>query len=198
MSTMNLGLPSDTNWEYNMRLDNELANKEGIVTMAFDMLTKIERADMSHISRKRITHECSELLKLNIYDFNVERSEKNEIVLSFYKIHNNKKTHYVFILDSYPFKTPTIYINNISLQDFIKVPSEHLSLLKDWKHMECLCCHSFLSNHNWSALISFQNIIAEISRLKDIKAALYILALTEKIKYKYLVKDIDLSSWIYA
>ena len=193
-----IGLEEDVNWEYGMRLDNNIMNNPRTMTMAFDMLRKMQNIEMSHIQRKRITHECSELIKVDIYNFNIVMSEKNEIVLSFKKMYNKKHIHYTFVLNDYPFKTPIIHVNEISLENIIKIPTQHLSLLKDWKQLECLCCHSFLSNHNWSALISFPKIIDEINRLIDIKVALCIMALMERIKDKYLVKDIDLSSWIYA
>jgi len=168
----------------------ELANDSIILERMFSIL------GIPVISKKRIINEYCKLFGVSNIKWGLSKDIK--IIISFEKWHNNKNIQYKFLLINYPFNAPIIYVNNVILKNCLTMSSKHVTLLKRWKNIGCLCCNSCLTSIGWSANISFNQIITEIERLLEIINGIHIMEIIEIIKNKYLIFDIDIFSWIYA
>jgi len=106
---------------------------------------------------------------------------------------------YKFVIDiTYPFKPPTIYVDNNPYIHFLNLQSARFnSVLKYLKGVNCLCCHSFSCANNWTPAYKLLTIIKEIKEYKKIKYDIATKLIMDKIKDKYLIKDIDLDSWLF-
>lgn len=146
----------------------------------------------------RITKEIEKLYKLHT-DVVAETSIDNvtqHLVLHIF-IKNNV---YKFIIKKfYPFVVPTIFFNDVSYSNYLKLSSIRImNNAKSLSNMECFCCHSFLCSDRWNPTISLNDIIIEITNFQKIKQMCYIKLLLDNIKTKYLIHDIDILSFLFV
>jgi len=147
---------------------------------------------------KRIKREIEELIHLyNIVK--VDYTNNGEIRLILNKKHDKMCTSFCFVFSSdFPFKPPTITINDKSYFYYLKIESIRFNkVLKYFRDINCLCCHSFLCTHQWSPGYRLRNILNEFEEFKELKFNIARKILSDKIKEKYLVMDIDLDSWLF-
>lgn len=113
--------------------------------------------NISNLSLKRIIKDIKEINEIKEYDY-IYNSEYNTIIL------NYKNKHISINIDNYPFKPPTIKINNILL---VYNPSNFPSRL--WKRYikmypdKCACCNTILCVYNWSPCLRLKHILNEYS-----------------------------------
>jgi hypothetical protein len=152
--------------------------------------------------RTRVKNEYNELKK--IYG----DSNKHELFVSYdntldetkitllEQINNN---NYVFILDkNYPFYSPKFYFNNQPYTHYLKLPSRRFSeVLKKFTNTTCLCCSSLSCKYNWSPAIKLRMFIEELKKIRQYKRHIVYKILSEQLKDKYLIDDVDLDSFLY-
>ena len=129
---------------------------------------------------KRINREIKELSKIYKYiDKSYDESiPTKKIVLEF--------DIYKFVVNKfYPFKPPTLYINNIDYQTMIFTNDDLFitDRLKKQK-IRCLCCSTLLCTNNWSPAKKLIHIINEYKINKRIMKQIR----DEKYVY-YVTKD---------
>jgi ubiquitin-protein ligase len=123
--------------------------------------------------------------------FIIEKKDKDN-----YNKENN--TIYNFVISkNYPFEPPSVYINNKNYGQFLRCPNKFLKILKYIRGIDCLCCNSCICRNNWSPAMSMKHIIEEIGYNKITKFNIMIKILLDKIKQKYLNRDIELDSWLF-
>ena len=130
----------------------------------------------------------------------VSRDVKESVKVTVTEFIDNKKQKYEFIIDlHYPFVPPKIYFQGKSYMDFLKInyDKNEMNLFKKIFGQECLCCHSLNCRDNWSPAITLKKIIEEIYRFKKVKRNVIYKMIIEKIKYKYLINDVDIDSWLF-
>lgn len=143
---------------------------------------------------RRIKREC--LTMRDKYDeITVEYTDGGNILVSFKKLHNK----YIFnIPGNYPFMPPRVYINEMEQDRFFNLASTRLTtVLKYVSGLDCLCCHSFLCKNNWSPSVTMERVINQMEEYKNYKYLIFIKLILDKIKEKYLNRDIDLDSWLF-
>lgn len=103
------------------------------------------------------------------------------------------------ILDpNYPFRAPKVQINFRPYYDFLKISSSKFTeSLKKIHNIRCLCCSTITCGDKWSPALTTSRIIEEIRRFKGYKRDLINKLLADKIKFRYLIDDIDLDSWLF-
>lgn len=147
---------------------------------------------------KRLKRELN--IVVDSYDIlQVDFTIKGELKIFFQK----KKDNFFTIIcltfsDCYPFLPPKITINEKSYFDCLRLKSIRFnSVLKYLNGLNCLCCSSFLCRDHWSPAFTINKIFLEIEEFKQIKRNIVRKLLLDKVKEKYLVKDIDLDSWLF-
>ena len=147
---------------------------------------------------KRIKRELDGLYKLFI-DIDVSIENDNlKIVIK--EINNKYKFMYGFLItQNYPFSPPKIFFQNKPYYDFLKgnYTESQISFIKEKTGKQCLCCSSYSCHYNWTPAVTINKIINEINIIKVLKRHIINMILTNKIKKKYLVDDIDLLSFLY-
>lgn len=146
--------------------------------------------------RRRLKNECNKMIKK--YDnFEVKYNlNPSNIFVTFYEYKNTYRFEISF---SYPFTVPKLYINGISHNDFFNLRSLRFrSLIKYVSNINCLCCNSYLCSTNWCPAITFDNIIDQIKRYKNIKYLICLKIILNNIKEKYLIQDINLDCWLFT
>ena len=148
--------------------------------------------------RKRIKKELEMLYKL--YNDITISSYNKTIKISICELIDNKKQKYEFIIpESYPFKGPQILYQGIPYIEFLKLNrtlTEYM-VIKKITGNNCFCCHSLNCSDNWSPAITIQKIIEEIYKIKNYKRLMIYKMIVDKIKFKYLIEDIDLDCWLF-
>ena len=156
--------------------------------------------------RKRITREIKELEQhcIVILDFRFDEkldtlfisvTENKENTENKYKY--KKNNIYLFgINHDYPFVPPKVEINNTPYYSFLTTSPFLSKLLKKTYDIECLCCNAITCRHNWSPALTCYKIILEIRKYKKYRMNIMCKLLTDKIKNKYLINDIDIFSWL--
>jgi hypothetical protein len=143
---------------------------------------------------RRLKNEY-DILKCITDKINIYCSQNNEIIIEILK---NDNSYLLNIPINYPFIPPTLKINNKPLNSLFKLPSERFSLyLKCVSNIECFCCYSYLCKNNWKPTLTIENIINQIEEYKEIKYLIILKIIVNKIVEKYLIKDIDLESWLF-
>ena len=102
----------------------------------------------------------------------------------------NQFLHFTLFL--YFPKVVTKSLNNVLLKT-----EKYKKLLKYVSGLECLCCNSYLCNNNWNPSITFDKIINQIEGYKTFKYRISIKIILDKVKEKYLNRDIELDSWLF-
>lgn len=101
-------------------------------------------------------------------------------------------------INNYPFIPPKIYYKDNPYISFLKMPTQRFqTALKQFANKECLCCSSFCCREKWSPCFTITHIIEEINNIRKIKKNIILKILIEQIKYKYLVDDIDICSYVF-
>ena len=59
-----------------------------------------------------------------------------------------------------------------------------------------MCCFTMLCYNNWTPSNTILKIIKQISELMNEKQMIYKTLLIDRIKYQYLIDDIDIESWL--
>ena len=147
---------------------------------------------------RRITKEIEQLYKLHtdiIAETTIDNITQSLVVHIFIK-----NDVYKFIIQKlYPFVVPTIFFNDVSYSNYLKLSSTRImNNVKLFSNMECLCCHSLLCSDRWNPTVSLHNIITEIKQFQKIKQMCYIKIVLDGIKTKYLVNDIDILSFLFV
>ena len=160
------------------------------------------------VTNKRLVNEITQLMSQQKYqDMGVEF------------IHNNNKTEnintetdilvrlsprhttdtYTFTISiNYPFVQPSLTINTIPHQAWVRLPSLRFKkMLKCVSGLECLCCHSYLCQGNWSPAITLHHVITQMQDYKTFKYLIIVKLLLNQIREKYLNNDIELDSWLF-
>ena len=160
--------------------------------------TAIEKIDyltlIPNIIKKRIKRELTEVYAL--YDhIIIETNIYNKLVIT---LKRNQNSYLFIIPDYYPFRNPTVEINGRSQNYFFDLKSNRFrTILKHKTGMDCLCCSSSLCPSNWMPGITLDQIVRELENYKATKYNIFITIISDKIKETYLIKDIDLESWLY-
>jgi hypothetical protein len=147
-----------------------------------------------NLLNRRIKRECI-IMRDKFDKIFVEYKPHGDIIVSFKKLNNE----YIFIIPAqYPFIPPKIYINGMEQNRFFNLGSIRFkTILKYISGLECLCCNSLLFINNWSPTITMERVINEMEEYKKYKFLIIIKIILDKIKKKYLNKDIDLDSWLF-
>ena len=134
------------------------------------------------MTSKRIEREIKNLYndygeeKIIVEDVILNRDryfEKNK------KITINKNISIIISCSDYPFKSPTLLINNKSYHEFFKTSSKRiLKLLHETDNRGCVCCSSVLCS--WNPTYTIKTILNEIENGNNIK---------RQIKYKILMNE---------
>ena len=143
---------------------------------------------------RRIKNECIRM-RAKYDEISVEYTIKCNIIVSI----SRKNNIYIFnIPNYYPFTAPRLKINSIEQDSFFDLKTEkYKKLLKYVSGLECLCCDSYLCNNNWNPSITFDKIINQIEEYKTFKYNISIKIILDKVKEKYLNRDIELDSWLF-
>jgi ubiquitin-protein ligase len=159
--------------------------------------------------KTRITREYKELTNIYMNDKNDRQNNVSLIYddeLKIYKItiienlDDGIKNVYIFTFDSnYPFYSPKFQFNNEPYSHYLKIPSERFSEhLKKFTNKSCLCCSSLICKNNWSPAITFKMFINELNRVKKYKRNVVYKMLSDQIKNKYLIDDIEIDAFLFA
>lgn len=167
-----------------------------------EFLTELEIIPYNTV-KKRITRElqkldekCS-LMSIELDPNDKERTGQSKPVINIYD--NSNGLIYSLTLDSnYPFRPPKIKINFTPYYEFLKIVflpfSENLRKIHK---INCLCCATITCGDQWSPAFTTNTIINEIRRFKSYKRDLINKMFADKIKFKYLIDDIDLDCWLF-
>ena len=164
-----------------------------------DLITKLESFKSKHIAR-RVKREYSQLIL--VYDnINIDINDDNQVTVKIQKKSelNDQLNNYHFVLSyTYPFHPPTIFVNNKPYSKFLTLPSTRFTQVFHYIYgPKCLCCSSLTLHHNWSPALTIENILKEIDIIRQYKYEIVIKLLTDNIKNKYLIMDIDLDSYLF-
>jgi len=113
------------------------------------------------------------------------------------KLYNNNNIYSFIMNEDYPFKKPKVEINFVDYSDFLKTSQLSSNILYKMHNIKCLCCSSITCHSNWSPACTINHIILEIRKYKRYKKHILYKIFADKIKYKYLIDDIDLDSWLF-
>jgi hypothetical protein len=159
--------------------------------------------------KSRIRHEYKELSK--IYVNNAANNNDDSIVL-FYdtqtntikitindKLNETINNEYTFIVDSnYPFESPLFHFNKQPYSHYLRLPSQRFSEhLKKFTSKTCLCCSSLSCKYNWSPAVKLTMFIDELNKIRQYKRNIVYKILSDKIKDKYLIDDVQLDSFLF-
>jgi hypothetical protein len=144
--------------------------------------------------KRRIKKECQTIK--NAYDnIIIEYLEQDKILVSFKK---SKKDYTFEITPNYPFTAPKVYVNGQPHNEFFRLPSARFTnILQYVSGIDCFCCNSLLCKNNWAPAVTLEKVINQFEEYKTIKLYIQQKILADQIKRKFLVKDIDLDSWLF-
>lgn len=142
----------------------------------------------------RIKYELGELYVI-YNNVSIKWNKENKVIIEISNDNNNIK----FILDeSYPFSAPNALINNVNYNDFVKLPSFRMKeLLYKNFNKKCLCCSSLLHCNNWTPTRKFTVVVDEIITIQTFKKNICNILLIDKIKEKYLNRDIEIQKFLF-
>ena len=158
---------------------------------------------MKYSSVKRRLKRELELMNTQFLYSNiiVEADTESSVKVSVYEISADAKIQkYGFIVTSnYPFNPPKIFYQNRPYTDFLKTSydTNFRKLFKKIVGQECFCCHSINCSDNWSPAITLSRIIDEVKYIKQKKRDIINKLLADKIKFRYLIDDINLDVWLF-
>lgn len=143
---------------------------------------------------RRIKRECKEM-ENKCDECIVEYTDIGDILVSF----KRKKYIYRFNLSiNYPFIAPRLTINGLNQNELFDLKTNRFRhILKYITGMDCLCCNTYLCGNNWSPGVTLERVIYQIEEYKTIKYKIFIKLILDKIKNKYLNRDIELDFWLF-
>ena len=150
---------------------------------------------------RRLKRELINMYKLydNIHVHLIQTSTVCSIIVN--ETVSGKRVCYKFeITYNYPFVCPNVFLNNHKYNNFlISNQNYEFADIKKMAGIHCFCCESITSlcKDKWSCRNTLQDIITEIKFFKNIKRKIILKLLIDKIKYKYLLCDIDIATWIF-
>ena len=150
--------------------------------------------------KRRITRELEKLNEhCSLISIDSELNETSNFDKHKYIVNildsKNGLIYSIILSNTYPFKTPGVQINFRPYQEFLRIGSTEQ--LKKIHNLNCLCCSTITCGNNWSPAFTMNNLIEEIRRLKGYKRDLINKLLSDKIKLRYLIDDIDLDCWLF-
>ena len=155
--------------------------------------------------RKRLTRELISLNDNEIYlmDFNYNNANTNQhhnyfkYSINLYEVSTNR-IYEIILSDNYPFVPPKLNINSKPYSYYF-TPSTHKynDLLLKYKKIRCLCCKTITCGDNWCPVFTVSNIINEVHEFENYFKEISHRVITDVIKRKYLISDINLIEWIY-
>jgi ubiquitin-protein ligase len=147
---------------------------------------------------KRLKRELDTLIDLYVI-IQVDFTNKGELKLFLQKKEDYNFNIFCFTFSNdYPFRPPTITINNKGYFDSLRLNSPRFNTVLTYLNgLNCLCCSSFLCRDHWSPAFTVKKILEEIDNYKLIKRNIIRKLLLDKIKDQYLISDIDLDSWLF-
>jgi len=159
---------------------------------------KMESLTLKSIYR-RLQRDLTSMYKLYDKITVEEGNTSNEFNVIIYELVDEKIICYKFVIKhNYPFACPAVFLNNRPYKSFLfgKTNYEYINLKKNFG-IDCLCCESLTCNENWSPKQTLNSIIDEIKHYKKIKKNLVFKIIIDIIKRKYLIEDVDLTSWLF-
>ena len=148
---------------------------------------------------KRVKNDIK--LMKNCYDEisfsqNEQESETKEFHIHL-KMDNN--VFDILISKNYPFICPKIKINGVNTSSFFNLPSNRFKdVLIYIQGIENLRQISYLTKEYWSPAYRLVTILKQLNDFKHIKKNIACKLLLDKIKHKYLNRDIDLDSFLFT
>lgn len=129
------------------------------------------------ITEKRLKKECEKIFEIyKNYTIEFCNDEKEDYYKLTVTINNNKLK---FIINtSYPFKRPSLYINDVSYLDLLRIHFPELICYLKKNSIQCLCCKTLLCSNNWKPGIKLLHIVDEYLLTKKI--------INYNIKKKYI------------
>lgn len=149
--------------------------------------------------KKRLTKDLHALYSIDLlYIDSIFTNESQNITISVIDFKYSSYNIYTFNLCGYPFRPPIISIDGIKYRDFLQIGSSlyFRETLKKIINVDCLCCNSCISSNKWCPLSNLSEIINEIRTVRKYRKDAINIFLAYKIKSKYLIDDIDLTSWL--
>jgi len=148
--------------------------------------------------KKRLIYECMNLNVHDHYNMQIFYKEANACIHVIETV-DNRKIHYEFeILPDYPFVCPKIVYQGRPYKEYLRMKSEiEFKLITSVSNKNCFCCSSYCCNGKWSPCITIKKLIEEIKTVAKTKRDIINKWLSDKIKKKYLIEDIDLDSWLF-
>jgi ubiquitin-protein ligase len=154
--------------------------------------------------RRRLSYEITNMNnesdnnKLYIQSIYADDDRKVNVTLVDSSIEENMIVYDFVVSDNYPFNPPKIKVNGSDYYNFLSIKSENFrSILKTLYGVSCLCCNSFLCGDRWTPAIRLSGIVVEIRLYRKYKRDILNKYFTDKIKFLYLIDDIDLFSWLF-
>jgi ubiquitin-protein ligase len=147
---------------------------------------------------RRIKKECEVLLQKG-GNISIEKNSNGDIMVELQRLEGNYISKYSFMMPlNYPFMPPRIRINDQNHYDFCNLHSNRFTTILQYiKGIDCLCCHSHICKNNWAPGLTLDHILKQINEYKKLKYYISLKLLADQIKYKYLVMDINLDSWLF-
>lgn len=110
------------------------------------------------ILHKRISRESPQILeKYGNYSL-IENKETNKIEML---INYDEDIIKIVFPDSYPFTSPTLYINKLNYREMLVFRTKWYRDYMEENHIDCLCCISVLCSNRWFPAITITRIIEE-------------------------------------
>jgi hypothetical protein len=150
----------------------------------------------------RLAEECRQLMRMQRYksiqiDFIPSQGQADNDVL--FSLETADNVTYTFrIGENYPFTQPTLSINSIPHQAWVRLPSPRFKkMLKCVSGLDCLCCYSYLCPGNWRPSVTLNQVVRQMTDFRRFKYLIIIKLLLKQIRDKYLHNDdIDLDTWL--
>lgn len=167
-----------------------------------DLMNKLDEITNRCI-KTRIINELKKIaddtisISVEIYESDNHKLPVIKIEDKLYKTYNSCS---FIIHENYPFHKPTIQINCIPYINTLKISSvKTMNLLKSIKNIDCFCCNSSVTCENsWKPSITIYDVITEIRKFKQFRRDIINKIFADKIKQKYLIKDIKIDEWLFS
>jgi hypothetical protein len=145
--------------------------------------------------QRRIHNEINEITKQKYNIFVQANHTDKEIILILSK-HNSTIQYEIKITENYPFCAPSILVNGKLYSDLLKKNSNSKFIYFLTGH-DCLFCNSFMNRYVWTPKIKILDMIDEIQKNIKIKQNIIYKIHIDKIKDKYLIRDIPIEDFVF-
>jgi len=153
---------------------------------------------------RRIKRELEIMVKSGIcQDSNISISRNtiyntNEFEYHIILYNDKDNRHYEFIINSYyPFKPPKLILNGKPYSEYFRFTSDNFRhLFNKYKGDKCFCCQTILCSDNWGPQLTLTNIMNEVNEFHNDCKDISNIIISNVIKRKYLVDDINLIEWL--